>query len=245
MKNQETKTQEKKWYNNKFVVNLLFAILLMLIYSCSNPLDNKYSEETLEQDAEKIKESGELNSTELSLLGEYIAWNKMTGKKIEGRTYAEMLEEAKEIRKKQEEEKREQKELAEKARKEEEKRIAKLNQVLTVSIFDIGAVKKGYVGEEWIDEIIYHFVYENKSDKEIRAIKRTIIINDVFGDEIKKLGVKCDKNIQAGKIIKEKRYYNYNDYKKSDKKIVNSKMKDLKFIWKPEIIMYTDGSSLE
>ena len=70
------------------------------------------------------------------------------------------MAEAKIAKQKQEEEERIQRELAEKAKKEEEAKIARLKNALTVTIFD-----KGYSEYDYQEYITYKFAFENKTDK--------------------------------------------------------------------------------
>lgn len=69
--------------------------LILLLISCYNPLNKKYSEKDLDEDAKAIRESDKLKSDDLQLLVGYIIEGKFTNAKLEGLTYAEILAKAK------------------------------------------------------------------------------------------------------------------------------------------------------
>lgn len=213
---------------------LAFSIFATFtLTSCNNPLDKKYDEKTFEQDAKEIGESKKLDEVEAKMLVGYILMAKLGGKELTGKSYAEILQTAKDY-------KAEQQQLAEKARKESEEKRAKLGAVLTVALYD-----KGYVKEDYQDYIQYFIVFENKTDKDIRAIKGTLTITDLFDTEIKSISVVEDNGVLAKQTIKNTYTSEYNQFLDEDKRLAGKEMKDLKALWTPEKIIFTDGTTLE
>lgn len=173
---------------------LLFISLIGLLWSCSSPLDKKFSEETSEKDIKEIK--SELDSTELMLLAGSMIRLQMTGEKLEEMTYREILNNGKEWKVEQEKIEAEQKALAEKAKKEEEARIKKLTESVLVSCYS-----KSFAEYDYQEYIKFKFVIQNKSDKGIRAVKGSISFTNLFDDEIKSLSFVYDQPIAAGKEV--------------------------------------------
>ena len=59
----------------KKITLFLFTVALI---SCSNPLDKKYSEATLKQDAKELKESNKMSDEDLQLLAGWILKSKLS-----------------------------------------------------------------------------------------------------------------------------------------------------------------------
>ncbi|MCK0132603.1 hypothetical protein MWU59_13930 [Flavobacteriaceae bacterium F08102] len=78
--------------------HLLILSLIGFLTACSDPLDKKYNEETLVEDAKEIKEMCDLSEEEVQLMAGWIVRARMKDLKLEGKTYGEILEEAKAYR---------------------------------------------------------------------------------------------------------------------------------------------------
>lgn len=217
---------------------ILFLLLATWLFSCSSPMDKKFNEETAEEDIKAVK--SELDSTEMKLLAGSMIRLKFQDKKLEDMTYSEILENGKKWKAEQEKIEAEQKALAEKAAKEEAERIQKLNQSVMVSCFE-----KGYAEYDYEKFITYKFVIKNKSEKNIRAVKGGITFTNLFDDEISSLNFVYDQSIEAGKEITWNATTDYNQFKDDDQALKNKDLKDLKVVWKPEKIIFEDGTTLE
>jgi hypothetical protein len=217
---------------------LLISVLAVLLFSCSSPLDKKFNEETAQEDIKAIK--SEIGSTELNLLAGSMIRLEFQGRNLEEMTYAEILEDGKKWKAEQEKIEAEQKALAEKGAKKEAERIKKLRKAVIVS-----CVEKDYTEVDYQDYIIYKFVIQNKSDKAIRAVKGRITFTNLFDDEIKSLNFVYDQPIPAGKEVNWNATSDYNQFMGEDKALKNKDLKDLKVIWKPEKIIFKDGTTLE
>jgi hypothetical protein len=201
-------------------------------------MDKKFNEKTAKDDLEAIKSN--LDSTELQLLGGSMIRLKFQDKKLEDMTYSEILEDGKKWKAEQEKIEAEQKALAEKAAKEEAERIKKLTEAVIVSCFE-----KGYAEVDYQDYITYKFVIQNKSDKTIRAVKGGITFTNLFDEEIKSLNFVYDQPIEAGKQVNCNATTDYNQFMDEDQTLKNKDLKDLKVVWKPEKIIFKDGTTLE
>lgn len=221
----------------------LFLIgILTLLISCSStsssPMDKKFNEKNAKKDIESIK--NKIDLTEFQLLTGSMMRLKLKGKSIEEMTYAEILEDGKKWKIEQEKIKSEQRKLLEKAKKEQAEKVKKFNEAIVIS-----CIEKGYTRYEYEDYITYKFVIKNKSKKKIRAVKGKIIFTNLFDDEFSSLSLVYDKSIEAGKEVNWKAKSNYNQFKVKDKTLKNKDLKDFKVIWKPEKIIFEDGTTLE
>jgi len=219
---------------------LIYLLAIAILASCSSPMNNKYSDATLESDLKAIRDANSLDSTEINLLAMYFVRAKLLNENIDGKTYNEILAEAKIAKQKQEEEERIQKELAEKARKEEEARIARLKNALTVTIYD-----KGYDEYNYQEYITYKFAFENKTEKDITAFTGQIMFTDLFDKEIKSLNLTYDDGVKAKSTKNYSATTDYNQFMNDDQLLKSKNLKQIKLVWKPEKILFTDGSTLE
>ena len=218
--------------------HLLLIGITLFLFSCSSPLEKKFNEETAKEDIKAIK--SKIDSTELQLLAGSMMRLKFQDKKLEDMTYGEILEDGKKWKAEQEKIEAEQKALAEKAAKEEAERTKRLNEAVMVTCYE-----KGFTKYDYEDYITYKFVIKNKSDKKIRAVKGGITFNNLFDDKISSLNFVYDQPIEAGKEITWNAQTDYNQFKDEDQALKNKDLKDLKVVWKPEKIIFDDGTTLE
>ncbi|WP_115460578.1 hypothetical protein [Winogradskyella aurantiaca] len=212
---------------------ITFLLMLVTVISCSSPLDKKYNEDTFETDTKEIKESGNLSDEDALILAGWIMRSKLKSESLEGKTYNEIIKEAKDYRKEQEY-------LAEQTKLEEEEKRQRLGSALTVAMYN-----KGYEEYDYQDYLTYSFAFENKTDKDIRAFKGSISIRDLFDSEIKSISLTIDDPIKAGEIFKGTYTTDYNQFREEDSRLRNKKIEDLVVIWTPEKIIFSDGSTLE
>lgn len=212
---------------------VLIFLVAILAFSCSTPLDKKYSEETFETDAKEIKESGKLSEEDALIMAGWIMRSKLKGENLEGKTYNEIIEEAKDYKKEQEL-------LAEKAKLEEEEKRQRLGSALTVAMYD-----KGFEKYDYQEYLTYSLAFENKTEKDIRAFKGSISIQDLFDTEIKSINLTIDDPIKAGETFKGTYTTEYNQFRDEDTRLKSKDMDDLKVVWTPEKIIFADGTTLE
>lgn len=212
---------------------LLIFLVSILTFSCSTPLDKKYSEETFETDAKEIKESGKLSEEDALIMVGWIMRSKLKGEHLEGKTYNEIIKEAKDYKKEQEL-------LTKKVKLEEEEKRQRLSSALTVAMYD-----KGFEKYDYQEYLTYSLAFENKTEKDIRAFKGSISIQDLFDTEIKSINLTIDDPIKAGETFKGTYTSDYNQFRAEDTRLKSKDMDDLKVVWTPEKIIFTDGTTLE
>ena len=224
----------------KITHTILLILAVTLLTSCSNPLNKKYNEDTLKVDLKEILDSKKADSTDVKYIALYLVRAKMLGESLESKTYKDILESAVEIRKKSEKEESEAKALAEKVAKEENEKRAMFAKILTVALYD-----KGYYKADYDDYLTYGIAFENKGTKDIRAIKGTLVIADLFDTPIKELSIVQDEGVMAGKTFKNSYTTDYNQFMEEDSRLRSKELKDVKVVWTPEKIIFSDGTTLE
>ncbi len=215
-------------------INYLVILFIgMSLISCSSILDEKYNENNLEEDTKLMKQEEVLSEEDARLMAGWILKSKFNDENLEGKTYRQILKEAKNFRD-------EQKALAEKVKIEENERRQRLGDALTVVMYD-----KGYSKYDYQDYLTYSFAFENKTNKDIRAFKGSVSIQDLFETEIKSIGLTIDDPIVAGDTFKGTFTTDYNQFIDEDVELKNKDMNDLIVVWTPEKIIFTDGTVLE
>ena len=216
----------------------LIILSSILVVACSSPLDKKYSEDTIKEDAKELR--SELDSSDVKLLMGSIFRLTMQQEDLTKMTYGEILENGKAWKAEQDRMEAEQKALQEKAAREEAERVARLQNAVMVTCF-----KKGYTEVNYQDYITYGFAIQNKSEQDIRAVKGEIMFTDLFDDEIKTLSFTYDQPIKAGATANWNATTDYNQFRDEDVRLRNKNLEDLKIVWKPIKVIFQDGSTLE
>ncbi|WP_299180714.1 hypothetical protein [uncultured Aquimarina sp.] len=114
-----------------------------------------------------------------------------------------------------------------------------------LDVVKVQCVQKGYQEYDYEEFITYKFLIENKSNKDIRAIKGNIVFTNLFGDEINTLSFVYDDPIQSGRKINYNATTDYNQFIEKDRALKNKDLKDLKIIWEPLKVIFYDGTTLE
>ncbi len=80
--------------------------------------------------------------------------------------------------------------------------------------------------------------------KDLAGVKGTIAFQDLFDDEIKRVGFSYDDGLRAGKTATWSGSLDYNQFMDSDVKLRNTPLEKMTVRWEPEVLIYTDGAKL-
>jgi hypothetical protein len=166
-----------------------------------------------------------------------------SGKHLElpvGMTIGEMIDdERKWTEDKQKQEAREKVRMA-KARAEEEAQQVALREVLIVRVFD-----KDFQNANHEDYVTIRVEYENTSGKDIRSFKGVLQFNDLFGAEIAPFTISEDEPLRRGETKRQGWTLKYDQFMDRHVKFRNTALDNLKVEWKPQVILFADGTSME
>lgn len=215
-------------------------LLSLALVSCSNPMDRKYNEAKLEEDMKAIKESGKMNEQDAELLASWIVMSKLGNEDLSNKTYQQILDEAKNYKKQQQE-------LAEKAKKEEAERADRIKKAIVVSIYGYEYVP-GNDDLESYSEAYHNFkcAIQNKTNKEIKAVKFHFNIYNSLGDKIidgYRMSFTEDK-IEPMGMFQSDIQFKFNEFNDEDVELSKSKFENLKFEIMVDKVVYSDGSEL-
>lgn len=214
--------------------NILNALILFLLLACTSPIEKLYNENSLKTDLHEIIETNTLDTSETTQLSLYLSIHD-TKHLFEGKTYAELWEETKRFQIERERQQHD-KNLIQIAQAEKE---TKLQESITLSLQS--KVTQKMDNQELL---IYSFYAANKTSKDIRAFKGTVIFKDLFDDEISTITLSNKETIKAGDSAVCMFQSPYNSFMQSDKKLKEIDLDNLHIEWSPLKIIFTDNSTL-
>jgi len=126
------------------------------------------------------------------------------------------------------------------ARADEERQRKELLEAVTVTV-----VEKGFQSADHQDSITFTLVYENKSGKDIRRFKGSILFRDLFEVEIAPFTISEDEPLAAGATKRQGWTMKFNASIDKHVKLRNSSLDSLKIEWRPQSILFADGAAIE
>lgn len=223
---------------------ILIMFLTCFLIACSNVKDLKFTKDNQEQVMEKVRKSKDLTGEEVGLLMAALMRTAFSGEGLEGKTVGQLIQEQRKLAAEAEAKEKEVKRLADEAAKKEAAIAAELSQHILVAPFKKSFHKADWRKFAYEDTISIAFVFENKSNKDIKAFKGEAIFKDAFGEIIRKIGLTYDEGIKAGQ---KKNWYGeiqYNQFMEGHGKFRDTELENMKFEWKPKAIIFADGSKL-
>jgi hypothetical protein len=221
----------------KSISALLVGLCLIALCGCGNVKNKKITENNQKEILQQIKNSKDLTGEELQLLQGAMfrsAFQGHAGLPV-GKTVGEVIKEQREWVAKTGKDEKEQKEREKRLAAEQEARVAEMRKALTVGLAGFEK-RKGYLS----DFIEAQYAYENTSGREIRAFQGTVVYSDVLGNHLDDDPVKVLKPIRIGgkgMQVENLPLMLYHG-------LGNKNRDDVKAEWKPEKILFADGTSL-
>lgn len=227
----------------KNIFKSLFVLALAAsMFSCSDVLDNTYSKKTAGGDLERIMAIRRLDSTEYDLMTQYMLKKGLIDPDLMhiDQSYKDILETAR-----KEKIVSDSKVQAEKKRKDNKGQF-QMDQLDHLYDALIMLPEQSTIRKDWSNKnaFFYKMVFVNPTEKTIRAFKGKFTFYDLFDTELKSVNFTYNDTIPALDTL----IYNANiDFSTiNNNSIYFSKdFSDLKVIWRPTKVLYSDGSSAE
>lgn len=227
---------------------LILAIAMSIVLvGCSNPKDEvipaELNKTTMQEFAEKIKG---LSEEEKALLTAYIARSEISkafggGSAPAGTTVAEAIENQKKWQEKLQEEEKIKAERAEKLKAEKDAKTTEFRKAVTVTVFD-----KSLIKGDWQSYINLDVDFKNNSGKNIDGIKGGFKFYNKFDDLIVYLTFTDDQiDLKAGQSVENELSWNFNEYMDEHIRFIDTDLKDMRYEFVPESIIFEDGTKLE
>lgn len=209
----------------------LFAATV--ISSCNNAMDNTYSSSTYVQDIAVIRESNKVNYDDIELLTKYITLSKIAGNDLQGKTYNEILEKIKEIRKSNSDQ-------SDRLKMEKDIMRERMSSYLAVNLSG-----KTFSKVNSKDCFTYTVTFRNTASKNIKMVIGNISLNDLLDREIKNIQIVLDQELPSHSVVEKKYILAYDAANESDKRIRSKELVDLRVVWNPDKIIFKDGTLAE
>lgn len=208
---------------------LLLIISPLYLISCQNPLEKKYNEESLFEDAIDIIESGKLKQNELTLLGSYIVEAKLRGINLINFTYSQI-------------------------QKKSMENLLTHNEP-SVNQFEKREELDNFLKDE-TDNLVYskskdnkfiiiELFFENKTDKIIISEIGSLGVPDLSLNDVKGLSALFNNGIKSGVKKKATIKILCNPFDMALVSMKKERIKEIKFRWLPEKIIFEDGTKIE
>lgn len=214
-----------------YILGMFF--LSLVFSSCNSAMDKTYSTATYLQDLSAIRESNKVSYDDIELMTKYIAFSKMAGNDLEGKTYSEILEKIKSIRQTNTEQS-DQLKLAKEALRD------RMSSYLAVNLSE-----KLFSKVNNKDCFTYTVTFRNTSAKSIKMVLGNISLNDLLDREIKNIQIVLDEELGAKSVVKKTYVVGYDPGNENDKRIRSKELIDLRIFWNPEKIIFKDGTLAE
>lgn len=165
----------------------------------------------------------------------------------EGMTLGKAIEEQRSFLAAAAAEEAKQKALKEKLAAERLAAIKPMQEAVTVTLVSKKLQPEyGYGGTLMDEHIKVVFGYKNNTAKDIAGVKGTILIKDLFGDQLSAFAVSNDTTIKAGESLtwSGSRSVKFSLRQNQDRKLAELTEDKYKVEWAPEMVVFKDGSKL-
>jgi len=122
----------------------------------------------------------------------------------------------------------------------------KAKQDELAGIFSAALISKTNAEGEYGQRVVrLEMAFQNKSDKGIRGIKGSLIVNDIFGDRLQGVNLSYDTGIPAKGTAVYKGSVHMNQFMDNDKKFWNTDFDKLKSRFEVAMIIFDDGTEIK
>jgi len=196
-------------------------------------MDKTYNTTTYVQDIAAIRESNKVSYEDIELLTKYIALSKIAGNELQGKTYDEILEKIKEIRKANTGQ-------TDQINMEKDAMRERMDPYLKVHLTD-----KIFTKVNSKDCFSYTVTFQNTSPKNIKMVVGSISLNDLLDREIKNIQIVLDEDLTPNSFFKKTYTSPYDAGNENDIRIRSKELIDLRILWNPQKIIFEDGTVAE
>ncbi len=210
---------------------------ILMLSSCNSTINKKIDIATAKEDIEtlKAKYKNDYTEADFEFLTKSMAGNILkkafSGENLDekiklDKTYKDILEESKA------------------KRLEYETKLGEYNLEVErfKTIIKAGITDRRVDGKyEYEKELGLYILFENKGEKDIKAVKGHFEVYDLFDNFIRRLSLEQTELIKAKSKVNAGFVWTVG-YNEDMKKIAYQDLTNLNFIWFPEIIIYADGT---
>lgn len=234
----------------------ILAIFIALC-ACSKPTDTVVPTSIDKMDSIK-PQLEKLTAEQRDLFAQYVmrhtigaAMGGMFGIKAEpipeGITIGKAIDEQRDFLTKEKVREAEEKALKEKVKAEQQKAMDEMSKAALVTLVNKKiTTHTGYSGMTLDENLVVTFAFKNTSTKDIAGIKGTLDATDIFGEELSGFSIAYDKTLKPGETATwvGSRSVQYSMNASKDRKFADLPEDKYKLSWKPDMIIFGDGTKL-
>jgi hypothetical protein len=229
---------------------LCTALVCVLLTACSDPKEYKLPEKisTITEDASFQKKIEKLSEEEKNLFAGYAMRAMMAesfGKKVANAgTVGEAIAFQKTWLNEQQAEKAKQQAIKDEALKKRSDALAVMNAALTTSLISVQLISKNYEKKIYSDYFKIELAVKNNSTDDLSGFKGAVVLKDMFGSQVKAIGISTSTPIPAGESIIYSADFPHNQFMDEDKKLATLSADKLQYEWTPDMYIFKDGKKL-
>ncbi|MGG7557797.1 hypothetical protein [Pseudomonas sp. ES3] len=231
--------------NGKAIVTLLACLMLA---ACSDPKQTKLPAEISKWSEDKglMEAVGKLDESDRKLFGGYAARQAVASafggsKVVADATLGDALKTQQAWIEAKAAEAEKQKALAEQVKQQQLVALKEMNGTLTASLLELKLNPADYKNKKYSEYFSIEIAMHNNTDTALAGVKGTVVLTDMFGEVIKKIGLSNDSQIDPGKTFIYSGTMDYNQFQAADKKLAAADKTKMKFDWEPGTYIFTNG----
>jgi hypothetical protein len=221
---------------------LPILFIIITLSSCSDVLKNTYSKKTVEGDLERIQAIKRLSNEDYELLTDYMLKNRLIDPDLKhiDQTYLELLELAKEDKKKEDAEREKNKKIQEDESQFVSNHTDHMHRALNL------VPERCEIRKDWSSKngILYKMVFFNPGEKTIVAFHGKFAFYDAFDKELKSVDITLNDKIKSQDTLTYTAPVDFTNLGPNTL-YVSKDYKDLKVVWQPMKILFEDGVLLD
>jgi hypothetical protein len=225
------------------------AVAAFTLAACSKPEDTVIPSDPKNWDTQLAPEVKKLNDGDKQLLTGYLMRIKM-GEAFGGApmpvgtTVGQGIERQKDWLAKQEAQKAEQERLKKEVEAQRAAAAVELSKSVVLAFLSQRIVPKDIYAHRYSDEFLIDIAVQNASQKPIKGIKADLVFKNTFGETIYTSGLTIEQSIQPAAKSTWEGGHELNEFKDSDKKLMNLQEGSYTAEIRPTMVVFADGSSI-
>lgn len=231
--------------NGKVIATLLACLLLA---ACSDPKQAKLPADISKWSEDKglMEAVSKLEESDRKLFGGYAARQVMAStfggnKVVSDSTLGDALKTQQAWLEAKAAEAEKQKALAEQVKQQQLVALKEMNGTLTASLLELKLNPVDYKNKQYSEYFTIEIALHNNTDEALAGVKGTVVLSDMFGEVIKRIGLTNDSQIDPGKTYIYSGTMDYNQFQAADKKLAAADTAKMKFDWEPDTYIFISG----
>lgn len=220
----------------------------LLLAGCSDPKQTKLPADISKWSEDKglMEAVGKLDENDRKLFGGYAARQVVAStfggsKVVADSTLGDALKTQQAWIEAKAAEAEKQKALAEQVKQQQLVALKEMNGTLTASLLKLKLNPADYKNKQYSEYFSIEIALHNNTAEALSGVKGTVVLSDMFGDPIKRIGLTNDIQIDPGQTYIYSGTMDYNQFQAADKKLAASDTEKMKFEWIPDTYIFTNG----